>query len=143
MMKHWPVQVAFIFLLPVIPAAAAGLLHPQSPWRVAPDRASGRMITLEQAQQHASTLWIDARREAQYDQQHHPGALLLNEDVWEREIVDVLTVWAPGTVVIVYCESTLCAASHDVAKRLEEEAGIDDVRVLRGGWQTLVKAGAP
>jgi rhodanese-related sulfurtransferase len=96
---------------------------------------AGDEITVEQALRAVRVLWIDARSEADYGRGHIPGAVLLNEDSWEKLLPAVLSAWQPDDLVIVYCDSGRCDASHKVAQRLTREAGIDGVKVLKGGWQ--------
>ncbi len=83
-----------------------------------------------------SVLWVDARPNEQFAQDHIPGAVLLNEDHWNELLPQMLAVWAPDKKTVVYCSRQSCAASHEVAKRLREEAGLKDVFVLHGGWET-------
>ena len=94
-------------------------------------------VTLEQAQAWGETvLWVDARPAGQFEWEHIPNAVLLNEDSWDELLPQMLAVWSPEKRVIVYCSSQSCAASHEVARRLQEEAGLKNVFVLHGGWET-------
>lgn len=86
-----------------------------------------------------SVVWLDARPLADYEAGHIPGALPLNEGDWEAGLSAVLEHWLPGSgqVLVVYCSSQRCDASHAVAARLTEELGgaeVVDVAVLHGGW---------
>ncbi len=83
-----------------------------------------------------SVLWVDARPNEQFEQAHIPGAILLNEDHWQELLSPMLAVWSPDRRTIVYCSRQSCAASHEVAKRLHEDAGLKDVYVLHGGWES-------
>lgn len=98
---------------------------------IAPDE-----VTLEQAQSWGdSVLWVDARPTEQFEREHIPAALSLNEDSWDELLPQMLAQWSPEKHVVVYCSSQSCAASHDVARRLREEAGLKNVYVLHGGWE--------
>jgi rhodanese-related sulfurtransferase len=98
---------------------------------IAPDE-----VTLEQAQSWGDTvLWVDARPTEQFEREHIPAALSLNEDSWDELLPQMLAQWSPEKHVVVYCSSQSCAASHDVARRLREEAGLKNVYVLHGGWE--------
>ena len=79
-------------------------------------------------------LWVDARSRSQYEREHVPQAVLLNEDEWSRQFAAVLDQWQPGRPLVVYCDSQACHASQQVAKRLRE-SGLSPVYVLRGGWK--------
>jgi rhodanese-related sulfurtransferase len=52
----------------------------------------------------------------------------------------MLAAWSPENRTVVYCSSQSCAASHEVARRLREEAGLDNVYVLHGGWEAWLEA---
>jgi len=98
-------------------------------------------VTLVDAQGWGdSVLWLDARPDEQYNREHIPGALLLNEDRWGELLPQMLAVWSPEKRVVVYCSSQNCSASHDVAHRLKEEAGLKEVFVLHGGWEKWLEA---
>ena len=93
-------------------------------------------VDLAQARSWGETvLWIDARPDTQFEAGHIPNAIQLNEDRWDELLPPLLGVWSPENRVIVYCSSQSCAASHEVAKRLRENAGLTNVYVLRGGWE--------
>jgi rhodanese-related sulfurtransferase len=83
----------------------------------------------------AAVLWIDARPREEYDKGHIPGALSLNEDDWNGLLPAVLAAWAPERKLVVYCSRKSCNASHGVAERLRNEAGLKNVYVLPGGWE--------
>lgn len=83
-----------------------------------------------------SVLWVDARPDAQFSAGHIPNAIQLNEDRWDELLPQLLGVWSPEKRVVIYCSSESCAASHHVAERLRENAGLQNVYVLHGGWET-------
>ena len=83
----------------------------------------------------AAVLWVDARPEEEFEKGHIPGALSLNEDDWNGLLPAVLAAWSPERKVVVYCSRKSCNASHSVAERLRNEAGLKDVYVLPGGWE--------
>ena len=132
-----------LLLLAAIPAAAAGLWHPRAPaWSkpmpvptAAPASGEVTLATIEAWQ--PDVLWVDARAREAYEQGHVPGAHSLNEDAWDEGLAAVLGAWTPGEKVVVYCDGGSCDASHAVAARLREEAGLSEVYVLHGGWAAL------
>ena len=79
-------------------------------------------------------LWIDARSEAEYRDEHVPGALPLNTDSWEQLVPRVLEAWEPDRAAIVYCASPGAQASREVAARLRDFK-LGPVFVLQGGWK--------
>lgn len=84
-------------------------------------------------------LWVDARSEADYSRAHIPSSLNLNEDRWDDLLPDVLGVWRPEQAIVIYCGIQQCRASHSVAERLKLEMGIENVFVLKGGWEAWQK----
>ena len=87
-----------------------------------------------------AVLWVDARPNEQFEQDHIPGAILLNEDHWDEQLPQMIAAWDPQKKIVVYCSRQSCAASHEVAKRLREQAGLKDVHVLHGGWETWLES---
>jgi rhodanese-related sulfurtransferase len=102
--------------------------------------AASEMVTLAQAQSwSADAIWIDARPQDEFEREHVPGALLLNEDRWNELLPQVLAVWAPEKRVVIYCSSESCGSSREIAHRLRKEAGLTNVFVLEGGWEAWKK----
>jgi rhodanese-related sulfurtransferase len=98
--------------------------------------AASEMVTVAQARAwSADAIWIDARPQEDFDREHVPGALLLNEDRWNELLPQMLAVWSPEKRVVVYCSSQRCGSSREVAHRLRKEAGLTNVFVLGGGWE--------
>jgi rhodanese-related sulfurtransferase len=88
------------------------------------------MVTIADARGWGSNaIWVDARPEAEFAQEHVPGALLLNEDRWNE------LTWSPEKRIVVYCSSESCGSSREVARRLRNEAQLKNVSVLEGGWE--------
>jgi rhodanese-related sulfurtransferase len=79
-------------------------------------------------------LWVDARSAAKFESRHIPGALLLNQAEWERLVSNFYDQWQPGSQVVVYGEVD-SDNGHEVASRLREESAIEDVWVLKGGYE--------
>ena len=103
-------------------------------------------VTLEQAQAWgANAIWLDARPDADFEREHVPGAIPLNEERWNELLPQFLASWSPDKKVVVYCSSHSCNASREVAKKLRDEAQLKDsegkncVFVLQGGWEEWLK----
>jgi rhodanese-related sulfurtransferase len=79
-------------------------------------------------------LWVDARSTAKFESRHIPGALSLNQAEWERLVANFYDQWQPGSQVVVYGEVD-SDNGHEVATRLREESAIEDVWVLKGGYE--------
>ena len=129
-------QALVLMGLAFLPAIGQALyLRESVSWN---ERAAAKdEIELAQAQSWGeAVMWVDARPDTQFQAGHIPNAVQLNEDRWDELLPQLLGTWSPDRKVIVYCSSQSCAASHEVAKRLRENAGLKDVYVLKGGWET-------
>jgi rhodanese-related sulfurtransferase len=128
-------QAVILAALALLPAAGEAIyFRDKISWRSA--IAPSEMVTVDQARELASTaIWVDARPDDDFANDHVPGALSLNEDRWNELLPQFLAVWSPGKKVVVYCSSLSCNASREVAHRLRKEAQLSDVFVLEGGWE--------
>ena len=125
-------------MLAAVPAMMAAFLHPQRPsWNQ--DTLKEGEVLLATAMQWPDVLWVDARARHDYDQEHIPGAVLLNEDDWDLLLPEFLERWQPELNVVVYCSSGGCRASSSVAERLRQEVGLESIHVLKDGWDTWLK----
>jgi rhodanese-related sulfurtransferase len=140
-MKAMLRQSLLLLALACLPAIGQALYYRdkvswQSP--VAPSD----MVTLTQARAWGDdAIWVDARPEVEFEKQHVPGAILLNEDRWNELLPQMLATWSPEKRVVVYCSSESCGASREVARRLREEARLQNVFVLAGGWEAWLGEG--
>lgn len=143
-MKTWK-QIALILMAAVIAAVVSAFVHPKRPaWYYVEDPDVARwQITVEKAKELIAAdpvVLVDARKKDKYDEEHLPGAILLDTDQWEDSVeaaVDSLMT-AFGRPVIVYCDGDRCAKSADVSQRLREQMGLDPVFILNGDWRELV-----
>lgn len=119
----------------VLLASGNAWLNPHRPAWSREVLAEGEIGLAEALAAGDSALWIDARPEPQFRAGRIDDALPLNEDDWDRLLPHVFEQWRPGRRVIVYCGSQQCHASHEVARRLREEMGMEDVYTLKGGWE--------
>jgi rhodanese-related sulfurtransferase len=87
----------------------------------------------------ANVIWVDARPDNEYEKDHVPGAILLNEDRWNELLPQFLGQWSPDKKVVVYCSTRSCNLAGDVARRLRDEAQLKNVFVLEGGWEEWLK----
>ena len=98
------------------------------------------MVKVAQARAWSDgAIWVDARPDNEFEREHVPGALLLNEDRWNELLPQFLAAWSPEKKVVVYCSTQGCNASREVARRLRNEAQLKDVFVLEGGWEEWLK----
>ena len=137
-MKSLLRQSAILIGLALLPAVGQAVYYRDKVSWQTPVAAS-EMVTLAQARESADAIWIDARPQEEFEREHVPGALLLNEDRWNDLLPEVLTVWSPEKRVIVYCGSDGCGSSREIAHRLRKEAGLTNVFILEGGWEAWKK----
>jgi rhodanese-related sulfurtransferase len=128
-------QILLLLGLAFLPAIGQAIYYRNvASWHQPPVDAG--LVSVAQAKGWGDTvLWVDARPEEDFARGHIPGAMLLNEDEWDAQLRTFLTAWAPERKIVVYCSAQSCNASHAVAERLRNEAGLKDVHVLEGGWE--------
>ena len=133
-------QAALLLIIACVPAIGQAVyLRDRVSWRA--PAVEKDEVTIEQARAWGDNVfWVDARPDEQFAQRHVPSALSLNEDRWDELLPPMLAAWSPDRHVIVYCSSQSCAASHEVARRLREQAGLPNVSVLHGGWEAWLEA---
>ena len=133
-------QALLLAALALIPGIGEAIyFHDKVSWR-SPIPAF-EMVTLTQARAwDENTIWVDARPDPEFEREHIPGAVLLNEDRWNELLPQFLTMWSPEKRVVVYCSSQSCNASREVARRLRDEAQLKNVFVLQGGWEEWLKS---
>jgi rhodanese-related sulfurtransferase len=101
---------------------------------------ASELVTVDQARAWGeSAIWLDARPDDEYAKDHVPGAFSLNEDRWNELLPLFLPNWSPEKKVVVYCSAQSCNAAREVAKRLRDEAQMQNVFVLEGGWEGWLK----
>ena len=101
---------------------------------------ASELVTVDQARSWGdNVIWVDARPDNEFERDHIPGAILLNEDRWTDLLPQLLGQWSPEKKVVVYCSAQSCNASREVAKRLRDEAQLRNVFVLDGGWEEWLR----
>jgi rhodanese-related sulfurtransferase len=125
-------QVAVLLGLALLPAIVSGALQLQ--WNHEEPLAPGEVRVATAREWGDKVIWVDARSRAKFERKHIPGALLLNEDEWEKLVGPFLDAWDPDKEVVVYCDGGGCEASRAVADRMHEELKIGNVHILKGGW---------
>ena len=132
-------QAVILAALAILPGAGEAIhFRGKISWRSA--ILPSESVTVDQARAWGeNTIWVDARPDEEFERDHVPGAIALNEDRWNELLPQFLAVWSPGKKVVVYCSSLSCNASREVARRLRKEAQLSDVFVLKGGWEAWLK----
>jgi rhodanese-related sulfurtransferase len=133
-------QALLLIALASVPAVGEAIYFRDKVSWQSPDRSS-EMVTLDKALSWgANAIWVDARPDNEFEQDHVPGAIPLNEDRWNELLPTLLARWSLEKRIVVYCGSQSCNASREVARRLRDEAGLKEVFVLQGGWETWLKS---
>jgi rhodanese-related sulfurtransferase len=127
-------QALLILLAALIPAGLTAAFHPRRPAWSEDTLLPGEVKLQTVLAWGSDVLWIDARSLKDYEAEHVPGAILLNLEDWEQLFPRFLDRWRPEEKIVVYCSSTSCELSHEVAERLKTN-GISPVYVLKGGWE--------
>ncbi|TVR50637.1 MAG: rhodanese-like domain-containing protein [Puniceicoccaceae bacterium] len=130
-------QACLILLLSLVPAAAAWWLHPDFDTPIRFGLPAGTVRLAEARSWPDPVLWIDARTETERADGLLPGAIHLHFDAWEDGFFDLVERWEPGMRIIVFCGSTGCQTSREVAQRLQSDLGDNDIWVLHRGWDAL------
>jgi rhodanese-related sulfurtransferase len=139
-MKSSPVRQALILVaLAFLPGIGEALYFRDNISWQTPIPAS-EMVTVTQARAWGgNAIWVDARPDVEFERDHVPGAVQLNEDRWNELLPQFLAAWSPEKRVVIYCSSQSCNASREVARRLRDEAQLKNVFVLQGGWEEWLK----
>jgi rhodanese-related sulfurtransferase len=127
-------QAVLILFAALVPAVLTAAFHPRRPALSEQARLPGEERLETVLGWGKTVLWLDARSPKEYEAEHLPGAILLNLEDWDALFPSFLEQWEPDKKVVVYCSSTACQLSHEVAQRLKE-SGISQVFVLKGGWE--------
>jgi rhodanese-related sulfurtransferase len=130
-------QSALLLVLALVSAGIQALsLRDKIPWQSRV--ADSDFVEVETARGWgANVIWVDARPAEEFERDHVPNAVSLNEDRWNEGLSQFLAKdWSPEKKIVVYCSAASCNLAEDVARRLREEAKLpNDIRILKGGWE--------
>jgi rhodanese-related sulfurtransferase len=132
-------QAVALLILAFLPGIGQGIYYrDRVSWKS--KVALSEMITVTQARDLGdNAIWVDARPDEDFNRDHVPGAISLNEDRWNELLPQFLATWSPEKKVVVYCSSQSCNLAVEVAHRLRDEAQLTNVFVLQGGWEEWLK----
>lgn len=125
-------QFALVLALAFVPALVSGAW--QLAWKKEEPLAAGEVRLATAREWGERVQWVDARSRAKFERTRIPGALLLNEDEWDKLIGPFLDAWDPEKTLVVYCDGGSCEASRRVAGRIRNDLLIGGVLVLKGGY---------
>lgn len=131
-------QSMVLVFLAAAAAWATHVWHPRAPALYLvqePLRNDEVSMQLIQERWQGKVLWIDARIQEQYEAEHIPGAVLLNEQHFEEQLFGLLDTLQTNTKpIIIYCNAAKCDASRKILERLKQTLPIENAFVLKGGW---------
>ncbi len=87
-------------------------------------------------------LFLDARSQFEYDEEHVQGALSLPPEEFGLLFEELRQELVGKELLIAYCDGERCPLSHELAELLRG-AGFDNVRVLVNGWSLWKAEGLP
>ncbi len=86
-----------------------------------------------------SAFFVDAREQDDYDEGHLRGAIFVPaDDIYEHVPNGLMATGALGRdLIIVYCGSPTCDASHNVADALRRDFSFENVLIYKNGWEEI------
>ena len=102
-------------------------------------------VTLQMIEEkwNGKVQWIDARTEEKFNEEHIPGAILINEFGFDDQVFDIIDELQNLELpLIIYCAAKRCEASRKIAKKLGTVFPPlkENIWVLQGGWPEWKKA---
>ena len=132
-------ETLLLILLSLAGATGTHFLHPRAPsWYLteAPLTDDEVSMSVIAEKWQGDVFWIDARIASQFEQQHVPGAVSLNEQNFDQALFDQIQVLQDlKKPVVIYCGSEKCDASRKIREQLLQRVPLENVFVLKGGWQ--------
>lgn len=127
-----------IVVLTLVAATATHYFHPRAPaWYLVDETLNDDEVSVPEIEKRwqGDVLWIDARVREQFEKEHIPGAILLNDQERDNLLLENLDKLQENKKpIVVYCDGLACHASHKMRTFLTENVGIMNVYVLKGGW---------
>ncbi len=148
MLLRMACQTAVLLALAAAGAFATWKWHPNAPaLGLVEESASPGEISIKNALglvKEKRIIWLDARSSQQFSKGHIDGALPLNEQEWEEQVVavfDALQNDSGKSTVVIYCDAQRCESSRRIRdKMLQLPLGDLTILVLHGGypaWQAV------
>ncbi len=137
-------EIFILLALSTVAAVGTHFFHPRAPaWYLDSGPVAEDEVTVAQIETKwkGDVLWIDARTRAQFQKQHVPGALLINEQERDQLLFENIVLLQDNKKpIVVYCDSGSCQASRKIREHLKLNMSIDEIYVLHNGWESLSKS---
>lgn len=123
----------------LVAATATQYLHPQKPlWFEADIPREPDEVTLDDIDRRwqGDVFWVDARINEAYQKAHIPGAILINEQHRDDQIIEHLDKLQDNNKpIVIYCDGHACQASRKMRQYFLDSTPFNrEVWVLKGGW---------
>jgi rhodanese-related sulfurtransferase len=143
-MKKPLIQALVITLLAAAAAVAAFQFHPRAPaLHAVQEPLKADEVGMKEVNERwkGDVIWLDARPRDQFQQEHIPGARLLNEQEFDSLLLELLDeLQTASRPVVIYCGGQKCEASRHVREKLLTLVPLEDCFILKGGWPTWKQA---
>ncbi len=141
-------QAAILLVLAAAAAAATHAWHPRAPsWYLVEEPVGEHEVNMAAVlgQWQGDVIWIDARIQEQFQAGHIPGALSLNEQNFDDAFFEHMELFqreamSGGKPVVIYCGTEKCQASKKIRKKLFHIIPLENLFILKGGWQAWRQA---
>ncbi|MEO0795783.1 MAG: rhodanese-like domain-containing protein [Verrucomicrobiota bacterium] len=130
----WWKQFSLILGVALLGAAVGAALNERPQPQTA--ESDPYAITSEAVRLLPTFIWVDARGADTFAEEHLESAINISLDNWDAGFFELIEVWEPGMTIVTYCDGETCSLSKEVAERLREELGDDQVFWLEGGIST-------
>lgn len=133
--------IAKAIILPLLAIMLAGLWSLRPADSAAAHNSEFPQVTWSEVEPNltnSSWVLVDAREEELFHAQHIPGAVSLPSYAYPELLEFFAEDHGTNQTVVIYCGTADCDLSTELARRLRDEAGLTDVRILDGGflaWQ--------
>lgn len=143
-MKKSLLQALVITLLAAAAAVAAFQFHPRAPaLHAVQEPLKADEVGMKEVHERwkGGVIWLDARPRDQFQQEHIPGARLLNEQEFDSLLLELLDeLQTASKPVVIYCGGQKCEASRHVREKLLTLVPLEDCFILKGGWPAWKQA---
>lgn len=132
-------EAFLIVVLSLAGAVGTHFFHPRAPaWYLTQEPLKDDEVSMASIAERwkGDVMWIDARVSEQFAKEHVPNAVSLNEQNFDQALFDQIeTLQDLKKPVVIYCDSEKCDASRKVREQLLQRVPLENVFVLKGGWQ--------
>ena len=82
---------------------------------------------------------VDARSGEEFAQGSVDTALNLSPENFDEGLGKLLDSYSPEKIIIIFCDSSACDTSRNIAERLRNECGLKNIFIFKDDWRKLRK----